>query len=286
MSLPLEALVKVRQQNIALLFCDYLKSHQVQTQVVKETDGFVIYCQQDQYEFARQEFEQFIANPSHAKYQQAAWHNGNITALDDNTPSLLSSFKAQFFQHAGGVTLVVFALCWAAFMLSNFGWAQAVFYHLQFYPTLSVEAMLQAPHRLLGPAFIHFSWLHIAFNTMWWWQLGGSIERLLGSTNLFALLVVSALVSNVGQYLVDGPNFGGLSGVVYALVGYVWWYGWLMPEKGLALSTPIIGFMLFWLLLGYTSFMPINVANTAHLLGLVSGCLFAYGKFCQTKWLN
>ena len=118
---------------------------------------------------------------------------------------------------------------------------------------------------------------------MWWWQLGGSIEQVIGKFSLFTVLIVSALVSNVGQFMVDGPNFGGLSGVVYALVGYVWWMGWLMPEKGLSLSKPIIGFMLFWLLLGYTSLMPINVANTAHLLGLVSGCALAFLPVLKTK---
>jgi len=41
--------------------------------------------------------------------------------------------------------------------------------------------------------------------------------------------------------------------------------------------------MLFWLLLGYTSLMPINVANTAHLLGLVSGCLLAFFQVLKTK---
>ena len=118
---------------------------------------------------------------------------------------------------------------------------------------------------------------------MWWWQLGGSIEQVTGKFSLINLFVVSALVSNVGQFMVDGPSFGGLSGVVYALVGYVWWLGWLMPEKGLSLSKPIIGFMLFWLLLGYTSLMPINVANTAHLLGLLSGCMLAYLQALKAK---
>ncbi len=279
----LRPLVKVTQHNIALLFCDYLKTLEVQTQVVNEDAGFVIYCQQDKYDIAQHEFEQFIAEPYQAKYQQAAWKNGAVTAVNLDTPALLSSFKTQFFSHAGVVTLVVFAVCWLVFLASNLGWANALFQYLQFYPQLNVEAVWQAPHRLLGPAFFHFSWLHIVFNTMWWWQLGGSIERLAGTASLLYLLIISAIVSNLGQFMVDGPNFGGLSGVVYALVGYVWWMGWLLPEKGLSLSKPIIGFMLFWLLLGYTSLMPINVANTAHLLGLVSGCLLAYCQVLTTK---
>jgi len=279
----LRPLVKVTQHNIALLFCNYLKSIQIQAQVKSEDAGFVIYCQQDKHDFAQQEFEKFIAQPQHAKYQQAAWLNGDVTAVNSNSPALLSSFKQQFFSHAGIVTLTVFTLCWLVFIASNLGWGNTVFHYLQFYPQLSFEAILQTPHRLLGPAFFHFSWLHIIFNTMWWWQLGGSIEQVTGKFSLLTLLIVSAIASNLGQFLVDGPNFGGLSGVVYALVGYVWWMGWLMPEKGLSLSKPIIGFMLFWLLLGYTSLMPINVANTAHLLGLLSGCLLAYLQVLKAK---
>ena len=279
----LQPLVKVTQHNIALLFCDYLKTLQIRTQVEKEADGFVIYCQQDKFDFVQQEFEQFIQQPEQAKYQQAAWQNGDVTDVSSSFPTLASSFKKQFFSHAGVVTLAVFVICWLVFLGSNLGWGNAIFQHLHFYSQLSVDAILQAPHRLLGPAFFHFSWLHIVFNTMWWWQLGGSIEQVNGKFSLFSVLIVSALVSNLGQFMVDGPNFGGLSGVVYALVGYVWWMGWLMPEKGLSLSKPIIGFMLFWLLLGYTSLMPINVANTAHLLGLVSGCALAFLQVLKTK---
>ena len=110
---------------------------------------------------------------------------------------------------------------------------------------------------------------------MWWWQLGGSIEKTLGKAALINILFISAIVSNVGQFLVSGANFGGLSGVVYALVGFVWWFGYLAPERGLSLSKPIVGFLLFWLVLGFVDLLPVNVANTAHLLGLVSGCLFA-----------
>jgi GlpG protein len=75
--------------------------------------------------------------------------------------------------------------------------------------------------------------------------------------------------------MVTGANFGGLSGVVYALVGFVWWFGYLAPEQGLSLAKPIVAFLLFWLVLGFVDLLPVNLANTAHLLGLISGCLLA-----------
>ncbi len=74
--------------------------------------------------------------------------------------------------------------------------------------------------------------------------------------------------SGAGQFYVEGANFGGLSGVVYALLGYLWVLGYRLPHLGLTLPKSIIGFMLAWLVLGFVQpFMAI--ANTAHLAGFV-----------------
>jgi GlpG protein len=280
----LQPLVQIEQHNIALLFANYLLTLGIEAKVVTEPvlkntaenkQGHTVYCQQDKLNQARLEFESFIKKPFDQKYQQAAWQHGETVTLNSDDSTLLVNFKESFLAHAGIVTLVVFALCWIVFLASNLGWARAVFNQLQFYPRLSVNAFVSEPWRLLGPAFFHFSLLHIVFNTMWWWQLGGSIEKALGKGMLINLLLISAIFSNLGQFFVSGANFGGLSGVVYALVGFVWWYGYLAPEKGLSLSKPIIGFLLFWLVLGFVDLLPVNVANTAHLLGLISGCLLA-----------
>lgn len=279
----LSPLVGIKDHGIALLFCDHLHSLEITTNIEHQDDNFVIYCQQNKYELALSEFKQFIEQPHHAKYQQAAWQAGNATYVKSNAPALLSRFKDEFLAHAGIVTIVIFTLCWLVFIGSQLGWANDIFYRLQFYQKLNIEQVVQAPHRLLGAALFHFSWLHIIFNTMWWWQLGGQIERTFGKTSLITLFLGTAIASNVGQYLVDGPNFGGLSGVVYGLVGYIWWFGWLLPEKGLLLPKPIVGFMLFWMLLGFSDMLPFNIANTAHLVGLVSGCVLAYIKILSEK---
>ena len=265
-------LVSVSQHNIALLFANYLTSVNIHAKVEQEGGEYIILCQTSKLDHAKDIFAEFIADPYQEKYQQAAWNSGEIADVNDNSPSLIVSFKQQFFAHAGWVTLTVFALCWLVFIASLFGISSTTF---KFYSNLSWESFIDSPMRILGPAFFHYSWLHIVFNTMWWWQLGGSVERILGKGALINLFLITALFSNLGQFIVTGPNFGGLSGVVYGLVGYVWWYGWLAPEKGLMISKPIIGFLLFWLVLGYVDVLPVNMANTAHLLGLVSGCLLA-----------
>ena len=289
-----QPLVQLEQHNIALLFANYLLTLNIAAKVATEpvlTDSIVdkishnkqshnkqsytVYCYEDKIAQAKIEFEQFIKSPFDAKYQQAAWQHGETVALNNQGDTLLSSFKSNFLAHAGIVTLVIFVFCWIVFIASNLGWAQSIFRLFQFYPSLSLEVFTAEPWRLISPIFLHFTLLHIVFNTMWWWQLGGSIEKTLGKGALINLLLISAIFSNLGQFFVSGANFGGLSGVVYALVGFVWWYGYLAPEKGLSLSKPIIGFLLFWLVLGFADLLPVNVANTAHLLGLISGCLFA-----------
>jgi len=280
----LQPLVQLEQHNLALLFANYLQTLGIEASVVTEAvtetsdnvkQGHTVFCQQDKIAEAKLEFERFIEQPFAQKYQQAAWQHGATVTVNSDDSTLISMFKENFLAHAGGITLIVFALCWLVFLASNLGWAQSLFNTLQFYPRLSVDNFFNEPWRILGPAFFHFSWLHIVFNTMWWWQLGGSIEKVLGKGTLINLLLISAIFSNLGQFFVSGANFGGLSGVVYALVGFTWWYGYLAPEKGLTLSKPLVGFLLFWLVLGFADLLPINMANTAHLLGLLSGCLLA-----------
>ncbi len=158
-------------------------------------------------------------------------------------------------------------LCIVVFALLQLGVQSEVFATLHFPAHASQQWQLW---RWFTHAFLHFSVIHIAFNVLWWWQLGGDVEKKLGAGKLLSLFLFSAATSGLGQYWVEGANFGGLSGVVYALVGYLWMLGYYAPKLGLGLSKPIVGFMLVWLVLGFVQpFMAI--ANTAHLVGLLCG---------------
>jgi len=54
--------------------------------------------------------------------------------------------------------------------------------------------------RLLTPLFLHFSLMHIAFNSLWLWELGRRVEFRQGSGRMLVLMVVIGVGSNVGQY--------------------------------------------------------------------------------------
>ena len=134
--------------------------------------------------------------------------------------------------------------------------------------------------RLLTPVFLHFGWLHIAFNSLWLWELGALIEQRLGSRFLLLLGVGSGMGSNIAQYLYTGPSlFGGMSGVVYALLGFCWVYNSLLPQRGLGVPRGIVAFMIGWLvfcMLGATEMLGFgSIANAAHVGGLLLGCLIA-----------
>ena len=132
--------------------------------------------------------------------------------------------------------------------------------------------------RLVTPAFLHFGWLHIVFNSLWLWELGGKVERVLGHLNMFLLFVVIAMVSNGSQYAFGGDGlFGGMSGVVYGLLGFSWVAPLLQPAWRIQPGAGLMLFMVGWLVLCMLGVVEVlgfgAIANAAHLGGLLCGAL-------------
>ena len=130
--------------------------------------------------------------------------------------------------------------------------------------------------RILSPSFLHFGWLHLVFNCLWLWELGGKIERSFGSLVLLAHFFFIAAISNLAQYLWAGPSlFGGMSGVVYGLLGFCWLESRINSVSSLRLQPVLIWFMLGWLFVCMTGLVEAvgfgAIANSAHVGGLLSG---------------
>lgn len=141
--------------------------------------------------------------------------------------------------------------------------------------------------RIITPAFLHFSLLHTLFNSLWLWELGRRIEIAFSPLRLAALCLLIAAGSNIFQYMYS-PNqlFGGMSGVIYGLLGYCWVYNYFKPNLLLVLPNALLIFMLVWLVLCMTDFMSffgIGVANAAHLSGLILGLLLGLGHAMLEK---
>ncbi len=216
---------------------------------------------------AQQEVKRFLSEPNHPRYMEASWQSGHADARIDYSKGMTDPVT-DFLHQAGPLTLVVIIACLAIYALDAIG--LPIFDELAFHPTLAQFTDWQA-WRYVTPAFIHFSVLHLVFNLLWWWYLGGQIEQRLGSGKLFILLIVGAALPNIAEFFVSGPRFGGLSGVVYALLGYSWLRTRLQPDCGLAMPPALMGFMLVWLVLGFLDMLGTPTANMAHLVGLLIG---------------
>ena len=130
--------------------------------------------------------------------------------------------------------------------------------------------------RLISPTFLHFSLTHLIFNCLWIYILGSKIEIIDGRGIFLTLFLISGLSSNLGQYFMTGDYlFGGLSGAVYGLLGYCFILD--LDNRGLRYNLPnvLYIFMFIWLLIGFTGLLKIfgfgNVANIAHLVGMIAG---------------
>jgi GlpG protein len=136
--------------------------------------------------------------------------------------------------------------------------------------------------RLLTSVFLHFGFIHVAFNVAWWIHLGSGIELRYGSAILLLLTLVTGLAGGAAELATASAKLhvqiqaAGLSGAVYGL----FFFGFvalrhlpggyrLLFSKGNAL------FLTGWgvLCIFFTWFGVLHVANWAHGIGAVSGAL-------------
>ena len=149
-----------------------------------------------------------------------------------------------------------------------------------FYPVLDSSGLLPllasidspvAILRSLSPMLLHFGELHLVFNMMWLWYFGRQLESAQPRWLFIVLILFCSFVGNTAQYLTSGyNNFGGMSGVVYGLVGYTWIVHSFMPRSNLLINNKM--FVVFVIALVAMEFVASSlIASAAHLGGLVAG---------------
>lgn len=206
--------------------------------------------------------------------EQPRWRGGFVAALRASPLTALVLV----------ITLVVAAVTMLGDNFATIRWLNFVDFRVEgeyaYFASLDQTLATGQWWRLITPIFVHFGILHLAMNSMWFWELGRRIEAHQRAWMLLVLTIAFGLVSNFAQYLFGGPGiFGGLSGVLYGLLGHCWLYQKLAPNAAYRLPPGVVVLMLVWLVICLTgvievlSFGALAIANAAHVGGLVAGCV-------------
>jgi len=185
------------------------------------------------------------------------------------------------------ITIALLAISIIVALLSGLGDRIESVYGL-FYSVYTQPQFLEIKQgqlwRLVTPIFLHFGILHLLMNGVMMWYFGRILEPLHGAVVYLSIIIVMAIISNTAQYLVTGPLFGGLSGVIYGLLGFVWSLGKFSSYYPIRLDPRFTWFVVGWFILCWSGLLEkigIHIANTAHTAGLISGIILAY---CLAKF--
>lgn len=141
--------------------------------------------------------------------------------------------------------------------------------------------------RLFTPMFFHFSVMHLVFNMIAFYQLGGQIEDRVRAWRYLLLVLFFAGVGVATPALAPlawggSINTGGMSAVVYGCFGYILIKTLIEPNSGYRLSAFFAAILIGWHLItsfpnGEAYFGPMvsNVDAWGHGGGFVAGVVAA-----------
>jgi len=289
----------VGDEDSARRLADYLLTKGISVSVEPTVQGWNIWVRhEDHLNAARQELAAFLASPNAPIYGQAEKTAAQLRAEEETRARQAKKnyVNVRTRWRAGGaagripITMLLIIASIGVTLWTDFGKNKAAFTQLTiddyviFQQGVALgengDAMANLwrsePWRLVTPIFLHMNLMHIAFNMMAFYQFGMVIEILRGSWRFLLLVLLIAIPSNFAQYLWGGPYFGGMSGVIFGLFGYVWMKSRYDPNSGFYLSQNTVIYGMGWMVLCFTGLLG-PIANACHGVGLVVGMII--GRF-------
>ena len=239
---------------------------------------------------AKAEFPLFLAEPEHDRYRNASKRAmvriredaARAKAIRTKTVNLAERWDRPVSQRSPVTFGLIVISAISAFLIGfepNMNEERAAL--LRISDDGSMRAIMSGEvWRLVTPIFMHMSLMHLVFNMLCLREFGIQIEIRTGPVRYVAMVIAIAIVSNFAQFWFHNHHFGGMSGVVYGLFGYIWIKGKLEPESGYWLPAQTITMMLVWHVLCVVGVIP-RVANWAHGGGLAAGIVIAA---CETQF--
>jgi GlpG protein len=282
---------KLPSESDAQIFGDYLYiqgiSHKIEAE--QKTAGqqkeWVIWVySEDHYTQAKSLLTEYLSGADTLKFREATESARKKRSLEKEEMKLyrkrIFSGKELFqrYDRIGPLTIILIVVSILVTIVALLGHDNILIRYLfitEYFDSGLTEIRHGQIWRLLTPIFIHFGFLHIVFNMLWLRDLGSMIERRQSTATLAGLVVVIGVFSNVGQYLISGPTFGGMSGVVYGLLGYIWIRGKYDYSSGLFVHHQTVAMMIIWFFVCFTGLVG-NIANTAHAIGFATGIIWGF----------
>jgi GlpG protein len=287
------------------LFTDYLLTLGIKTRVDDRPEGWSLWIyNEDHVDRARAELQDFLKLPGDPRYSEAVEAARQVRRKEQE---LEQQYRKNFREVSDlwaypnfrrrPVTMALIAISLVVFLVLESPKHTSVVEKKLSFSTSYVDAegrergngLSNILHgevwRLVTPIFLHFGILHVLFNVWAVSSFGTLIELRKGTLRLTILVLVGAVISNLGQYLYmervdpgEPQMFGGLSGVSCALFGYIWMKGLYEPEEGMILHPNSITFVLLWLAICMTGAVG-PIANAAHVVGLIVGVAFGVLRY-------
>lgn len=276
-------------QKGALRFWNYLKAKGVDSSLEEDDGEWAVWvANEDDLQLATEEFNEFSEKPDDEKFTTATpLQKPQKEEQDPKPKGPAQGFSEQNLRDrwqkrersSGVLTMSLLITSVAVYLLSGMGTNKEIL--KGFYISLQSEGLTEVLNgqfwRLFTPIFLHFSPLHILFNMYWLHVLGSQIERLKGSKFFITFVLTLALFSNLAQFFMSGPLFGGMSGVVYGLFGYVFIKCKFDPGDGFYIDSFTANILFAWFALCFLGVFA-SIANWAHAGGLLVGLAWGYGS--------
>ena len=272
----------LKNEASARTFAGYLVSKDIRNLVEPDSEGWAVWIHsEDQIEAGQKALEEFVRKPDDLKYKRAAEVAVGLEKRRRREEAAAAERVRtgdQIWSRSGRapLTMGLIGVCVLLAIVSALNptqdyvrWLLISEWRIGWLP----EARSGQIWRLITPIFIHFGLQHLIFNMLALRDLGGIVETCQGTRKLALLVVVLGVGSNLGQYVLFGPEFGGMSGVLYGIFGYIWVRGQCDPASGLGLSSMTVAIMLIWFFLCLFGVVGM-VANGAHGVGLVMGIIW------------
>jgi GlpG protein len=293
----MRSIAKFKEEKLALRFWNYLQTIDIESSLEEDDiqkEWHIWVLDEEKLDLSIGEKNEFVKNPDNPKYITNGKKAINEKQDEVKAKSRYKDYnlKDKWFKQEsrlGMVSLALIITSVAVFLISGTGKNYQVigpFLISEKNDIYFSEFLSGQLWRIVTPIFLHFGFLHIIFNMYWLYYFGGQIEKRKGSAFISIFIFLTAIFSNIAQYLVTGPEFGGMSGVVYALLGYIWIKSKFDPGDGLYIEQSTALVLVAWLLLCFV--MPVapgfsgGVANWAHTGGLISGA--GWGYISAIRW--